>query len=930
MEMTTDRADNKSSAASLCNKCGAKIFADPAPRYCRACLLESALLPHDDSLPQDERVLAEFGDYELLEEIGRGGQGVVYRARQKSLKRLVALKIVGLGQPATETNLKRFRREAEAAARLQHPQIIPIYEVGERDGACYFSMKLEAGGQLDQFVRRGTISLRRAAEIIASLARTVHYAHERGILHRDIKPGNILLDAQGQPHLADFGLVRLVESDSTVTRTMEVLGTPSYIAPEQAAGQNAQVTSATDVYGLGAVLYQLLTGHPPFAGGTTYETIRLVLETEPRNPRLWNPRLDRDLATICLKCLEKDPARRFNSALELAEDLERWLKHEPIHARRTGPIARSAKWIRRNTTTAALLAALMVLTAIAALLFLNQNPARFPLGIAVLPFDNLDGNKNNAVLVDGLQDDILTKLAKVTGLKVISRTSVMRYRGVQDIKKIREGLHISHVLEGSVRREGDAIHLNAQLIDADTDEHVWAEHYDRPLSDIFAIQTDVAQKVIDQLHRKLSLREQAALDERPTKNIQAYHLYYEAASLIDQVTAAENGKDQANAYLHAMDMLKQAIARDPGFVLAYCRLAEAEIAYYFNSYDRSPQRLKLAKSAIDSAFRLQPDSGEAHFALADYYYHGYLDYDRARDELDIARRSLPNNVRIFQWSGLIDRRQNRWHDAVRDFNDALALDPQNEEILGGSTQIYFFMRDYKKAMEARARLTALHPEEDQRWAAAEFALILRADTRPLHSLLQKQTEDDVDISVNRLRLALRERDTFAAERSLQRLGALGDDAINLRAVGDAFLSRACLEGLIDRMKGDDRSALSAFTRARLQQESVVSLRPEKGPALSVLGLIDAALGRKEEALREARRALELTPPEKDSLDAADVVYYYALICAWVGERDLAIKQLQSSARMPAGATYLDLQLDPVWDSLRADSRFKTIVASLKP
>jgi tetratricopeptide (TPR) repeat protein len=233
-------------------------------------------------------------------------------------------------------------------------------------------------------------------------------------------------------------------------------------------------------------------------------------------------------------------------------------------------------------------------------------------------------------------------------------------------------------------------------------------------------------------------------------------------------------------------------------------------------------------------------------------------------------------------------------------------------------------------MEARARLTALHPEEDQRWAAAEFALILRADTRPLHSLLQKQTEDDVDISVNRLRLALRERDTFAAERSLQRLGALGDDAINLRAVGDAFLSRACLEGLIDRMKGDDRSALSAFTRARLQQESVVSLRPEKGPALSVLGLIDAALGRKEEALREARRALELTPPEKDSLDAADVVYYYALICAWVGERDLAIKQLQSSARMPAGATYLDLQLDPVWDSLRADSRFKTIVASLKP
>ena len=360
MEMTRDRADPKSSGVSVCDKCGAKIFAAAASRYCPACLLESGLnlLQRDESAPQDEPVLAEFGDYELLEEIGRGGQGIVYRARQKSLNRLVALKIVGLGHRATETHLKRFRREAEAAARLQHPRIIPIYEIGERDGACYFSMKLEEGGQLDQVVRRGNISLRRAAEIIASLARTVHYAHERGILHRDIKPGNILLDAQGEPHLADFGLVRLVESDSTVTRTMEVLGTPSYIAPEQAAGQNAQVTSATDVYGLGAVFYQLLTGHPPFAGGTTYETIRMVLETEPRNPRLWNPKIDRDLTTICLKCLEKDPSRRFKSALELAEDLERWLKHEPIHARRTGLIARGGKWIRRNTTTAALLAAL--------------------------------------------------------------------------------------------------------------------------------------------------------------------------------------------------------------------------------------------------------------------------------------------------------------------------------------------------------------------------------------------------------------------------------------------------------------------------------------------------------------------------------------------------------------------------------------------
>ena len=250
--------------------------------------------------------LGEFGDYELLEEIGRGGQGVVFRARQKSLNRTVALKIIGLGQWASKAHLKRFRLEAEAAASVNHPCIVPIYEVGERDGSCYFSMALVDGGQLDAIANKQPMPLRRAAELIAKLARSVHYAHEHGILHRDIKPGNILLDKSGEPRLTDFGLARLLESESTITRTLEVMGTPSYMAPEQAAGETAKLTSATDVYGLGAVFYQLLTGHPPFAGGTTYETIRLLLNTNPRQPRLLNRKVDHDLSTIRLKCLEKD------------------------------------------------------------------------------------------------------------------------------------------------------------------------------------------------------------------------------------------------------------------------------------------------------------------------------------------------------------------------------------------------------------------------------------------------------------------------------------------------------------------------------------------------------------------------------------------------------------------------------------------------
>src|SRR6266481_1079908 len=382
----------------ICRKCGARILSDAPEGLCARCMLKSALgdlagasvagvdssaeasAKADDPGRVDDpardetdaaaagqnkktaraaELLGELGDYELLEEIGRGGQGVVFRARQKSLNRTVALKVISLGQWASKAHLKRFRLEAEAAAHLEHPGIVPIHEVGERDGSCYFSMKFVEGGQLDEVVRRAPMSIRQGAELIAKVARTVHYAHEHGILHRDIKPGNILLDQKGEPHLTDFGLARLVESESSITHTLEVLGTPSYMAPEQAAGNNAGLSSATDVYGLGAVFYQLLTGQPPFAGGTTYETIKLLLDTEPRQPRLWNPKIDRDLSTICLKCLEKDPQRRYSSALALAEDLEHWLKHEPIQARHAGIVTRGKKWVRRNPSSALLAASLV-------------------------------------------------------------------------------------------------------------------------------------------------------------------------------------------------------------------------------------------------------------------------------------------------------------------------------------------------------------------------------------------------------------------------------------------------------------------------------------------------------------------------------------------------------------------------------------------
>src|SRR5436309_6474677 len=348
------------------------------------------------------------------------------------------------------------------------------------------------------------------------------------------------------------------------------------MAPEQAVGNNDAVSAVTDVYGIGAVLYQLLTGHPPFAGGTTYETIKLLLDTEPRQPRLWNSKVDRDLSTICLKCLEKDPKRRYSSAFALAEDLERWLKHEPILARRAGILSRSKKWIRRNPTSTLLAASLVALAAAAGWIVSKSDLIRRPLttGLAVLPFENLSDDKEHAFFADGVQDDILIKLAKIADLKVISRTSVMQYRGKQDVRQIGDALRVSHVLEGSVRRDGARIHLNAQLIDTRTDTHVWAEEYDRDLADVFAIQSEIAKTVADQLQAKLSGQEEQVIAAKPTDNPEAYDAYLRGLAYI-----LKAGNTPAND-LAAQKYLREAVRLDPKFALAWALLSWLDAAGY--------------------------------------------------------------------------------------------------------------------------------------------------------------------------------------------------------------------------------------------------------------------------------------------------------------------------------------------------------------
>ena len=938
----------------VCRRCGTKIFSDAPEGLCMGCVLETALgfSPAESIADGDDcgpiknadakaeprtktsiravSMLGELGDYELLEEVGRGGQGVVFRARQKSLNRNVAVKVIGLGQWATPAHIKRFRLEAEAAASLDHPCIVPIYEIGERDGQCYFSMKFVKGGQLDEVTQQRPISIRQAAELIAKVARTVHYAHEHGILHRDIKPGNILLDAKGEPHLTDFGLARLVESESTVTRTLEVLGTPSYMAPEQAAGDNAKVTRTTDVYGLGAVLYQLLTSHPPFAGGTTYETIKLLLEAEPRPPRLWNSKIDRDLSTICLKCLERDPKRRYASALALAEDLERWLRREPIKARRIGIVGQGRRWLQRNPTTAAVTVLSLALIAAVGVIVLNSRLVNHPstTGIAVLPFQNLSNDREDASFADGVQDDLLTKLAKIAHLKVISRASVTGYRDQHNTRDIGDALGVSHVLEGSVRKTGAWLHINAQLIDARSDSHIWAEEYDRDLKDLFAVQSEIAQKVAERLHVKISPVEKLAIERPPTADITAFDLYGRAKNLV--LTWSFSNTDKVNL-LKAVDLLNQAIAHDSTFFQAYCQLAWVHDQLYQFRFDRTPERLALAEAAIQSAFRLRPDAGEAHLARAGHLYRGNLDYDGALVELETAGKTLPNDARLFELKGYIERRRPNGNEeeALRYLEHAIELDPRNLFLLRQAALSYDHLRRYREEKAILDRALAVEPNDaETKVSTAYVEFHSKADTRPLHQLIDELRAKDPltiqSIADSWLSCALAERDATAAVNAL---AALGEDRVGNEVVR---YSPRFVKGLIARMTKDDAKARAAFTDAQAEQEKLVREHPEDAGALCVLGLIDAALGLKEEALRDGWRSVELLPVEKDAISGARIIVCFALIAAWVGDKNLACDQLSTALRYPTSPTYGQLKLLPWWDPLRGDPCFEKIVASLAP
>ena len=546
--------------------------------------------------------------------------------------------------------------------------------------------------------------------------------------------------------------------------------------------------------------------------------------------------------------------------------------------------------------------------------------------IAVLPFTDLSDDQRNAFLADGVQDDILTTLSKIADLKVIGGSSVSSYTPdtPRNLPEIANALGVGYIVEGSVRQNRTHVSITAQVTDARTNTRLWNESYERNLDEVFAVPSEIVQRIVSQLQAQVLPKEEAAIRERPTKDLAAYGSYVRAKRLI--VTVALNGQIEGKLR-EAITLLEEAVARDPDFYLAYCQLSAAHDYMYFFGLDHTSARLSAADAALQAVVRLRPDAAETHLARANFFYRCYLDYNAAREELAAAQHGLPNNSQIFELAGYIDRRQGLWNESTRNLERAIQLDPRDFFMLQQIALSYQEFRQFGAMAAALDRALTIIPRDiDTRLTRALVELEWKADPKPLRetvaNVLSERPESAPDVAAQWFYLALCERDQAAIAQALAALPPTGTSV-------DLNFPLSFCKGLAARVKGDESAARTAFLQARSEVNKTVNKQPNYGPGYSVLGLIDAALGRKEDALREGRHAIELLPITKDSIDGAELVKYLAVIYAWCGEKNLAIEQIGATLRIPCTLSYGNLKLHPYWDPLRGDLRFERIVTDLE-
>src|SRR5213594_306583 len=683
--------DSLSSASpAKCERCGATTRLETG--VCASCLLREGLETVGEmSRAAYESVLAEadvpdtqwhLGNYEILEEIARGGMGVIYRARQRHSRRIVAIKRVLSYQADSHETLERFRREAEAVASLDHPNILPIYEVGEsEDGLPFFSMKFATGGNLHDAAPSLRNEPRKCAQLMAKVARAVEYAHGRGILHRDLKPGNILLDDRGEPLVSDFGLAKWLNANKDLTKSLTTFGTAGYIAPEQAEGAATDLTPTADVYSLGAILFDLLTGRPPFLGANPLSVIRQASGTPAPKLRSLAHSHDRDLETICARCLERDPKARYQSAADLATDLELWLNGKPIIARPVLPPARIWRWSRRNPKLVSTCVAGLLVGAAAIWLFQGElfrasqfNPPEK--SIAVVPFLDLSQAKDQEYFCDGISEEILHALAKADGLRVVARTSSFSFKGKNaNASEIGKKLNVENVLEGSLRRDGNRVRITAELIDARNGFHLWSETYDRQLQGVFALQDEITRSIVDALKVKLAV----SLPAHQQRNTEVYDLYLQGLYF--------SNKGSEEDLRRALTFFQRAVEKDPIFARAWTGISKV---WYFlaDVYVKPLDAYPASKEAALKAIALDEKDAEAHCYLSEA--KRVLDWDLAGADAELKRALQldPNSAPAHFFSGLHPLFRGELKEGLQLILDAEKLDPVSPIISYAATAAY--------------------------------------------------------------------------------------------------------------------------------------------------------------------------------------------------------------------------------------------------
>jgi serine/threonine protein kinase/Tfp pilus assembly protein PilF len=940
-----------------CSVCGTLLANDSV--HCPVCALHGAVEPQSDS-GSDISSELRFEHYTVLKnaegkplELGRGGMGITYKAFDVHLQCPVALKIINAQLFGNDSARLRFIREARAAASVRHPNVASVFHIGEAGGNYYYAMEFVDGETLAALIRRSTsLEIDLALQIIEQVASGLTAIDKQHLVHRDIKPSNIIVSSQNGKletvKIIDLGLAKGVAEEDSLSTLGAFIGTPAYASPEQFAGIATDIRS--DLYSLGVTLWEMLTGKLPF-GGSAAELMYQHQHADPPTERLKG--IPGPVTALLRVLLARDPNQRFQSPTQLQQALTKvkeangselrlttaeLMSIDDQRAKRVSKGKPSKQLVRWVLTTVMCLVGVLI-----GWLFLSRNLGLFnqPLAepvpaqksIAVLPFENISANKDDAYFADGVQDEILNNLAKVGQLKVICRTSVMQYRAdaKRDLREVANALGVANVLEGTVRRDGKHVRVSTELVDTRNYNTIWADSYDRDLTDIFTIQSDIAQKVASRLSAQLSPEERKDIEEKPTQNLEAYDLYLHANELI--LSAGANGiiGNLEKPFREAIVLLEQAVQLDPNFTLAYCAAVDAHSnLYHFG--DRTPERRELADAAMNNALRLQPDLPGVRVTYAFYLYRCYRDYERAGVQLAIARRSLPNSSRAFTLAAYMNRRQGHFDEAIQELNQAIARDPRNIEPISELGNTLFWTRQFDAALRTYDRLIELVPDQPEvRVQRAYIAAMKNGDDSALRSALvaaPTSMSGDTGVLSWRLRSALNHRDWEQVKELIEKMKGGEDDG--MFGYEMTVLPIGCYSILLARLQGEKPGMNPALAETREQLSQKCQKSPANALLLGDLSLVDALSNNKETAISEAKRAVEMIPIAEDAVDGPGMLIQLAIVYAWTNEPDLAFEVLSPLTKTPAGLFYGDLKLNSFWTPLRNDPRFEKLLAELAP